>query len=204
MSRLAVATARRVARAKHSRRQPVMKKPTFGCPAANRPHPLLLPCQGSGGGGGGNGHDGNGHDGNGTPTRQCPEGEPGCPGCTGGGAPRAANRSSAPATTRWSPVCTRLPPATHKPAVRLACGAGLYPARLQVRSLPQRTRSRREHPQEVKQSALGALGVLLGAIPPRRHPRRRWDRQLAQPADRTSDHRLRRARRGCIRATERS
>lgn len=46
MSRLAVATARRVARAKHSRRQPVMKKPTFGCPAANRPHPLRpLPRQ---------------------------------------------------------------------------------------------------------------------------------------------------------------
>ena len=45
MSRLAVATARRVARAKHSRRQPVMKKPTFGCPAANRPHPLLPPAK---------------------------------------------------------------------------------------------------------------------------------------------------------------
>ena len=200
MSRLAVATARRVARAKHSRRQPVMKKPhsaarpptghtrSDSLPKKRRrrrrqrarrqrhPHPSM------------------------------PRGGTRLPRLhwrrrpTGG-----ESATSAPATTRWSPVCTRLPPATHKPRGfrRLACGAGLYPARLQVRSLPQRTRSRREHRQEVKQSALGALGVLLGAIPPRRHPRCCCTSAAGLAlAHRTSDHRLRPPRRGCIRATE--
>ena len=121
------------------------------------------PCQGSGGGGGGNGHDGNGTP---TPTPSCPDWEPGCPGFTGGGAPTGGESLIGSGYNSVVPdvhaVAARYTQAGSAPGLN---SPGCTPLVFKYGACPSERAAAGNTPQEVRQSALGALGALLGAIP---------------------------------------
>jgi RHS repeat-associated protein len=122
------------------------------------------PCNsggGNGGGGGGNGGGGGG----GSTTPSCPLYLAGCPGFTGGGAGQGGEQPYGPG---YSPV-----PDVHPVAARYtspASAAGRYLADCngivaRLGGCPSERGAAGTTPQEVKQSALGALGILLGVLP---------------------------------------
>ena len=117
------------------------------------------PCQGSGGGGGGNGGGGNGGGGGGTASG-CEPWLAGCVGFTGGGAPLSGEQA-------YGPV-----PDVHPVAARYAAAQagsvdtpGCNPFLFKDGACPSERGAAGTTPQEVRHSALGALGVLLGALP---------------------------------------
>jgi Pretoxin HINT domain len=115
------------------------------------------------GGGGGNGYDGNGTP---TPSPSCPDWEPGCPGFTGGGAPTGGEPVIGSGYNSVVPdvhaVAARYTQAGSAPGLN---SPGCTPLVFKYGACPSERAAAGNTPQEVRQSALGALGVLLGTVP---------------------------------------